>query len=194
MVEKSVDARRLKINNDGFSISSNNELTKLKSLVNDQNIDICRVTWVWVSAIPGYDDIGMELVYEKNTGRLTLTYADNGVKEEYLGVSPDCLNKFFKSGKRKIYMIDTYCDGVKYSFNSEKLYEKERGMKPSQDELNGEVKCVIDFIKSRGSGSNVKEWSNVAIHGMYWVVKCTFENETEWFYIQHNAVVKSKKA
>ncbi len=80
------------------------------------------------------------------------------------------------------------------SFNSEKLYESERGIKPSQDELNGEVGCVIDFIKSRGSGSIVKEWSNVAIHGMYWVVKCTFENEAEWFYVQNRIGFPPKTA
>lgn len=201
---KKIDVGKLKMDQDGYSIGERSELTELENQLQDDAVGTIEITWVWDSS-PKYADMPMKIIYNKIEGNLKQIFTQNNVIEEYKNIMPKCLLEFLENGEKSFYLLEDYCKDAKYNFNNTEMTNKTAGNKPEQNELDGSVKIVKEFIKENAKdASSIKfiEWSKVSIFGEFWVVRCKYKGtnafggvvtENMWFYIQKNQVVKTKE-
>ena len=189
----------LKQHQDGYSIGKETEWTKLQKLLSDEGNDLIEINWIWDCG-PQYGDMPMKLVYNRTKGQLTRTFTQTNVEETYSGVSPEALRAFLDNNEKDIYAIERYSKDAKYDFNNREMHNTKAGEKPEQDS-DGTVKLVADFIKENMSNAKILGWSKVVAYSDYWAVRCEYRaknisgeyiTNNIWFYIQNGQVVALK--
>lgn len=193
----------LKTDKNGNSIEKINEFTTLENLLKNTDIQLITINYI-LKSLPPYEDISMQLVYNEIQQNLKLIYTKNNVIEEYSNICRKCLVDFLSSYNGNLYSISNFCEDSKYDFNNREMKSHAVGEKPLQNELDGSVKIVKDYIKENAKNpESVKfiEWSKVTDAGENWAVRCKYEGknslgavvtENMWFYIQNSQVVKVK--
>ena len=111
---------KIKMDEDGHSMGKKTELTELYRLLQKKEFDIIKINWIW-DTDPVYDDMPMQIRYDKLKSELILIYLKNNVKEEYSDVYPDCLSDYLKDGKKGFYSLEGYCTNSKYDFNNREM-------------------------------------------------------------------------
>ena len=194
-----VNIGTLKQHQDGYSIGSETEWTKLKKLLSDKKNDATEISWVWDCGTQ-YGHMPMKLIYDRNSGTLSRIFTQTNVKEVYSGVSPEGLQAFLANNENDIYAIERYSKDAKYDFNNREMRNAKAGAKPEQ-ESNGTVKIVADFIKDNIQNAKILGWSKVVAYNDYWAVRCEYSAKNTlgesisnniWFYIQKGQVVALK--
>lgn len=201
--KKSIDVGKFKIHQDGYSIGKNTEMHELGNQLNNPDIGIIEITWIWDYSPPN-PDIPMKLIYNKTDEVLKVVYTSNNIIEEYKNIKPSCLSNFIKDGNKSFLSITSYCEESSYEFNDSEKKIRAVGPRPEQSEWSGSVDIVEKYIKSTANDeTSIKflEWSEVSPFGDFWVVKCKYKGtnglgamvtETKWFYIQNDKVIKTK--
>lgn len=199
----SLDAGRMKMHENGYSIGKKTELTALLKQLKNKDCDIIEIVWTW-DCSPKYDDMAMKIVYNKTTGNLKEIYTKTNVIEDYKNITPDCLEKFLENGEKSFYSLESYCKDATHDFNNREMKVTAIGEKPEQSELDGSVKIVKDYLKSNAkdaSSLDFLEWSKVTYSGENWIVRCKYKGtnsfganvtENAWFYIQNSKVIDTK--
>ena len=199
----SLDAGRMKMHENGYSIGKKTELTELLKQLKNKDCDIIEIVWVW-DCSPKYDDMAMKIVYNKTTGSFKEIYTKTNVIEDYKNITPECLEKFLKNGEKSFYSLESYCKDATHDFNNREMKVTAIGEKPEQSELDGSVKIVKDYLKSNAkdaSSLDFLEWSKVTYSGENWIVRCKYKGknsygadvtENAWFYIQNSKVIDTK--
>lgn len=194
--KKEVNIGRLQQHQNGYSIGKNTEWTKLRDLLDDN--DIIEISWIWDCG--HYGDMPMKLIYNKPKKSLSRVFTQTNVKEHYNGVSIESLKTFLAKNEKDIYAIEKYSKDAQYDFNNREMHNAKAGIKPKQ-ESDGTVKIVADFIKNNTQNAKILGWSKVVAYSDYWAVRCewkfndvTGESITNnvWFYIQNSKVVAIK--
>jgi hypothetical protein len=199
----SLNAGRFKMHQNGYSIGKKTELTELLKQLKNKDCDIIDIVWVW-DCSPKYDDMAMKIVYNKTTGNFKEIYTKTNVIEDYKNITPECLEKFLKNHEKDFYSLEDYCKGATHDFNNREMKVTAIGEKPDQNELDGSVKIVKDYLKSNAkdaSSLDFLEWSKVTESGEKWIVRCKYKGtnsfganvtENAWFYIQNSKVIDTK--
>ncbi|MGQ0738375.1 MAG: hypothetical protein ACT4OJ_04880 [Bacteroidota bacterium] len=191
----------LRMDANGHSVGSNTEMTALRNFLKANECDIIEVTYELKGSYG--DNISKRIVYNKREMTLKDIYTTNNVIEDYSGVTPEGLKKYLEKGEKDFYGLEEYA-GASYDFNNREMTIKAVGPAPAQDELDGSVAVVREYIKANAKDASsivFIEWSKVTPLDKFWVVRCKYkgtnsyggiETENKWFFIQNNKVVKEQ--
>jgi hypothetical protein len=199
-----INAGRLKMHQNGYSIGKKTEMTEFKKQLKNKDCDVIEIVWVW-DCSPQYDDMPMKIIYNRRTHNFKNIYTKTNVIEDYPNINEECLKEYVKKEKAFYsYSLTDYCKDSKMDFNNREMKQTAIGPKPEQSELDASVKAVKDFIKEKAkdaSSIEFLEWSKVSSLGDNWIVRCKYKGtnsfgavvtENVWFYIQNNKVVDTK--
>ena len=114
------DVGLLKMDQNGYSIGTQTELTELSKQLNNEDIDIIEITWIWDSA-PKYPEMPMKIIYNKIDHRLQEIYTLRNVIEDYKNIDPKCLEQFLKAGEKSFDQLGNYCKDSEHDFNNRKM-------------------------------------------------------------------------
>jgi hypothetical protein len=198
----SSDLGTLRMDVNGHSTGTKTEITELKKMLRNKSCDIIEITYTLKGSYGLV--ISKKIIYDKRENRLQDISTQNNVIEDYKNVSTEGLNKFLAAGEKDFSSLEDYA-GATYDFNNRQMTNKAVGDKPIQNELDGTVMLVENYIKANAKdASTIKfsEWSKVSSAGEYWVVRCKYKGinsfgtmvtDNRWFYIQNKKVIKTEQ-
>jgi len=104
-----VNIGTLKQHQDGYSIGSETEWTKLKKLLSDKKNDAIEISWVWDCG-PQYGNMPMKLIYDRNSGTLSRIFPSKGE-----GLLQDSMKNTSNTLVRKCLYIRIYENKIRLS-------------------------------------------------------------------------------
>ncbi len=141
----------LKLDVNGHSVGKITEMTELKRMLKKEDCDIIEIIYEWKGSYR--DNMPKKIIYNKRTGRLKDIFTRYNVIEDYKNVSPEGLMKFLDKGEKSFYLLSDYTD-AEYDFNNREMTIESVGKQPYQNELNGSVPIVKDYIKDNSKDAS----------------------------------------
>jgi hypothetical protein len=111
------DFGHIAMGENGQSIGEKTELTTFLEMLNTDSLDVIVVRWTWDCGAPYNNQIPMRISYYKKEKTLNYVSVQSGLTDKYENVTPECLIKFLKAGKKDFSYLSQFCGDVEYSSN-----------------------------------------------------------------------------
>ena len=145
----------------------------------------------------------IKLVYDRNKQTVIEITISSNIKDVYDNITDNVIIAAANDKEcTTLYCLTSYSKSKMKTDVSERTIDAV-GPKPKQDPNDYSVKEVVDYIKNKNTSAKVEflEWSKVSSIGSDWVVRVKYKitkngqeiMDNSWYYIQDNAVVKTKK-
>lgn len=145
----------------------------------------------------------IKLVYDRNEQTVIEITISSNIKDVYDNITDKVITAAANDKEcTTLYCLTSYSKSEMKTDFSERTIDAV-GPKPKQDPNDYSVKEVVDYIKNNNTSAKVEflEWSKVSSIGSDWVVRAKYKItnngqkiiDNSWYYIQNNAVVKTKK-